>query len=65
MGRARTFLLQENATFGYNNWHVTVYEALAIIIRQGNCDIRILDANVEWNAEDTSGVFWSDNQSGY
>jgi hypothetical protein len=53
----RTFFLQEDTTLGDDDGHITVDEAFAIIVCEGDCDIRIFDADIEGNTEDTLRLF--------
>lgn len=52
--RELTLLLQEDTTLCDNNGHIAVNEALTLVIGERNGNIRIFDADVEWNPEDTT-----------
>jgi hypothetical protein len=49
-------IFEENTTLGDNNRHIAINEALALIVGQGNCDIGVLDADVEWDAKNTADL---------
>lgn len=50
-----TLLLEEDTALGYHDGHVSINKAFAVIVRQGDCHIRILDADVQRNSEDAAG----------
>lgn len=50
-----TLIFEENTTFRDNNRDISVYEALAFVIGQGNGDVGVFDTDVEGNAKDASG----------
>lgn len=53
----RTFFLQKDTTLGDHDGHITVDETFAVIVREGDGDIRIFDADVEGNTEYTLRFF--------
>lgn len=58
-GRAdglNTLIFQENSTLCDNDRHVPVNEALTLVVGQGNCNIGVFDADVEWNTKNTTGL---------
>jgi hypothetical protein len=55
-----TLFFEKHSTLCNNNGHISVYEALAVIVGQGYCHIRILDADIEWDSENAAGCFFCD-----
>ena len=51
-----TLVLEENPTLGDNDGNVAINEALALVVGQGNCDISVLNADVEWNAKNAADL---------
>jgi hypothetical protein len=51
-----TLVFEENTTLRDNDWHIAINEALALVVGQGNGDIGVLDADVEWNAKNTADL---------
>ena len=52
-----TFFLEEDPALRDYNGHVAVDKALTIVVRQGNSDVGIFDADIEGDAEDTLRFF--------
>ena len=53
-----TFLFKENAALGYNYRHISINEALALLVQQGYGDIGILDAGFQRDAKDARSWIW-------
>lgn len=63
--RQLTLLLQEDTTLCDDNGHIAVDEALTLVIGEGNGNVRIFDADVEWNPENTPFLqtYWTSKQT--
>ena len=47
-----TFLLEEHATLGHDDGHISVDVALAVVVKEADGDICVADADGERDAED-------------
>jgi hypothetical protein len=61
----RTFLLQEHATLGDDDGNIAVDEALSVLVGEGDRYVRIFDADVQRDAENTSRGFCYEGSSAH